>query len=159
MRDIGEKWQRELERWASPCLSAFGHKVRQRWAPVYLRGCSCRENARVLSRSPSAYRAKVGSSVILPPTPLVELGVTRPVDIDGRSTCTPKDGGRSRIRGLRLGTLRRLSAGYATPRLGVQHPPLHDEVDDWAQTFFVSDRRKHERALSTHALRVLVHHI
>lgn len=38
MRDVGEKWQRELECWATPYLDAFGHKVRQRWAPVYLRG-------------------------------------------------------------------------------------------------------------------------
>jgi SRSO17 transposase len=38
MRDLGEKWQRELERWCAPYLDAFGHKVRRRWAPVYLRG-------------------------------------------------------------------------------------------------------------------------
>lgn len=38
MRDLGEKWQRELERWCAPYLDAFEHKVRRRWAPVYLRG-------------------------------------------------------------------------------------------------------------------------
>jgi hypothetical protein len=38
MRDPGEKWVRELERWSAPYLHAFQHKVRQRWAPMYLRG-------------------------------------------------------------------------------------------------------------------------
>jgi len=38
MRDLGEKWQRDLERWCAPYLDAFEHKVRRRWAPVYLRG-------------------------------------------------------------------------------------------------------------------------
>lgn len=38
MRDTGEKWERELERWLAPYLDAFEHKVRRRWAPVYLRG-------------------------------------------------------------------------------------------------------------------------
>lgn len=38
MREAGEKWERELERWLTPYLDAFQHKVRRRWAPVYLRG-------------------------------------------------------------------------------------------------------------------------
>jgi SRSO17 transposase len=38
MREPGEKWQKELERWCAPYLEAFGHKVRRRWAPIYLRG-------------------------------------------------------------------------------------------------------------------------
>jgi SRSO17 transposase len=38
MRDGSEKWERELERWSTPYLDAFEHKVRRRWAPVYLRG-------------------------------------------------------------------------------------------------------------------------
>ena len=38
MRDLGEKWQRDLDRWCAPYLDAFEHKVRRRWAPVYLRG-------------------------------------------------------------------------------------------------------------------------
>jgi SRSO17 transposase len=38
MREPGEKWERELERWLTPYLDAFEHKVRRRWAPVYLRG-------------------------------------------------------------------------------------------------------------------------
>jgi SRSO17 transposase len=38
MRDVSERWQRDLERWCAPYLDAFDHKVRRRWAPVYLRG-------------------------------------------------------------------------------------------------------------------------
>lgn len=38
MRVNGEKWLKELERWCEPYLVAFEHKVRRRWAPVYLRG-------------------------------------------------------------------------------------------------------------------------
>lgn len=38
MRDVGERWQKDLERWCVPYLDAFEHKVRRRWAPVYLRG-------------------------------------------------------------------------------------------------------------------------
>jgi SRSO17 transposase len=38
MRDVSERWQRDLERWRAPYLDAFDHKVRRRWAPVYLRG-------------------------------------------------------------------------------------------------------------------------
>jgi SRSO17 transposase len=38
MRELGEKWERDLERWCAPYLDAFEHKVRRRWAPVYLRG-------------------------------------------------------------------------------------------------------------------------
>jgi len=36
--ELGEKWEQELDRWCAPYLDAFGHKVRRRWAPVYLRG-------------------------------------------------------------------------------------------------------------------------
>jgi len=38
MRDLGEKWEQELELWCAPYLEAFQHKVRRRWAPLYLRG-------------------------------------------------------------------------------------------------------------------------
>ena len=38
MRDLGQNWERELERWIAPYLEAFRHKVRAKWAPVYLRG-------------------------------------------------------------------------------------------------------------------------
>jgi SRSO17 transposase len=38
MREAGEKWERELERWLRPYLDGFEHKVRRRWAPVYVRG-------------------------------------------------------------------------------------------------------------------------
>jgi len=31
-------YEKEFERWVAPFLDAFGHKVRRRWAPVYLRG-------------------------------------------------------------------------------------------------------------------------
>jgi hypothetical protein len=29
MRDLGEKWQRDLDRWCAPYLDAFEHKVRR----------------------------------------------------------------------------------------------------------------------------------
>lgn len=38
MREAAQMWEGELERWCTPYLNAFDHKVRQRWAPVYLRG-------------------------------------------------------------------------------------------------------------------------
>src|SRR3712207_115485 len=31
-------WERALAEWLAPFLEALGHKVRQRWAPVYVRG-------------------------------------------------------------------------------------------------------------------------
>jgi SRSO17 transposase len=31
-------WERSLAAWLAPFLEALGHKVRQRWAPVYVRG-------------------------------------------------------------------------------------------------------------------------
>jgi len=31
-------YEKEFERWVAPFLDAFSHKVRRRWAPVYLRG-------------------------------------------------------------------------------------------------------------------------
>src|SRR5215217_2271863 len=31
-------WERSLTAWLAPFLEALGHKVRQRWAPVYVRG-------------------------------------------------------------------------------------------------------------------------
>jgi SRSO17 transposase len=31
-------YEKEFDRWVAPFLDAFGHKVRRRWAPVYLRG-------------------------------------------------------------------------------------------------------------------------
>ena len=31
-------YEKEFGRWVAPFLDAFGHKVRRRWAPVYLRG-------------------------------------------------------------------------------------------------------------------------
>jgi SRSO17 transposase len=33
-----EAWEAEFERWLSPFLTAWGHKTRRRWAPIYLRG-------------------------------------------------------------------------------------------------------------------------
>jgi SRSO17 transposase len=32
------QWQLEFGRWLQPFLAALRHKVRQRWAPLYLRG-------------------------------------------------------------------------------------------------------------------------
>lgn len=31
-------WEKQFNRWLEPFLEAFGHKVRRKWAPVYLRG-------------------------------------------------------------------------------------------------------------------------
>jgi len=31
-------WEQELAEWLDPFLEGLGHKSRQRWAPVYLRG-------------------------------------------------------------------------------------------------------------------------
>src|SRR5918993_2784800 len=31
-------WEPSLAAWLAPFLEALGHKVRQRWAPVYVRG-------------------------------------------------------------------------------------------------------------------------
>ena len=31
-------WEQSLAAWLAPFLEALGHKVRQRWAPVYVRG-------------------------------------------------------------------------------------------------------------------------
>src|ERR671914_1929730 len=31
-------WEQSLAAWLKPFLEAHGHKVRQRWAPVYVRG-------------------------------------------------------------------------------------------------------------------------
>jgi SRSO17 transposase len=33
-----EPYERELDRWLEPVLEAFQHKVRRKWAPLYLRG-------------------------------------------------------------------------------------------------------------------------
>jgi SRSO17 transposase len=37
MLDVHE-WEAELSEWLEPFLNALGHKVRRRWAPVYIRG-------------------------------------------------------------------------------------------------------------------------
>ena len=34
----GAAWEREFERWLAPFLERLRHKVRRRWAPIYLRG-------------------------------------------------------------------------------------------------------------------------
>src|SRR3712207_5015894 len=31
-------WERAFAQWLAPFLEALGHKTRQRWAPVYVRG-------------------------------------------------------------------------------------------------------------------------
>jgi len=36
--EMGEEWEARFERWLDPFLEAFGHKVRRKWAPIYLRG-------------------------------------------------------------------------------------------------------------------------
>jgi SRSO17 transposase len=38
MRDLGAKWERQLDRWTAPYIEAWQHKTRRRWAPIYLRG-------------------------------------------------------------------------------------------------------------------------
>lgn len=35
---VRDRWGAEFDRWLAPFLAAWGHKTRQRWAPVYLRG-------------------------------------------------------------------------------------------------------------------------
>jgi SRSO17 transposase len=34
----GSGWEEQFERWLEPVLAALGHKVRRKWAPVYVRG-------------------------------------------------------------------------------------------------------------------------
>jgi hypothetical protein len=40
MRDLSlpDVWEQTFDRWLEPFLTAFGHKVRRKWAPVYVRG-------------------------------------------------------------------------------------------------------------------------
>jgi SRSO17 transposase len=40
MRDLSlpDAWERSFDQWLEPFLTAFGHKVRRKWAPVYVRG-------------------------------------------------------------------------------------------------------------------------
>lgn len=40
MRDpsLPDAWERTFDHWLEPFLTAFGHKVRRKWAPVYVRG-------------------------------------------------------------------------------------------------------------------------
>jgi SRSO17 transposase len=38
MPDLGKHWEKELEKWCKPYLTAWRHKVRQRWAPLYIKG-------------------------------------------------------------------------------------------------------------------------
>lgn len=35
---MGSGWEEEFEHWLDPFLTAFVHKVRRKWAPIYLRG-------------------------------------------------------------------------------------------------------------------------
>lgn len=35
---MGSGWEREFDRWLEPFLDAFAHKVRRKWAPLYVRG-------------------------------------------------------------------------------------------------------------------------
>lgn len=36
--EMGTGWEEQFERWLGAFLDAFGHKVRRRWAPIYVRG-------------------------------------------------------------------------------------------------------------------------
>src|ERR1700683_589384 len=40
MRDVSlpDAWEQSFDRWLEPFLTAFGHKVRRKWAPIYVRG-------------------------------------------------------------------------------------------------------------------------
>ena len=40
MRDLSlpDAWERSFDQWLEPFLTAFGHKVRRKWAPIYVRG-------------------------------------------------------------------------------------------------------------------------
>ncbi len=40
MRDpsLPDGWERTFDQWLEPFLAAFGHKVRRKWAPIYVRG-------------------------------------------------------------------------------------------------------------------------
>jgi SRSO17 transposase len=35
---LPDAWERRFDQWLEPFLAAFGHKVRRRWAPIYVRG-------------------------------------------------------------------------------------------------------------------------
>src|SRR3712207_9446741 len=37
-RAVTADWEQSLAAWLAPFLEALGHNVRQRWAPVYVRG-------------------------------------------------------------------------------------------------------------------------
>jgi SRSO17 transposase len=36
--ELGAGWEKQFDRWLEPFLDAFGHKVRRKWAPLYMRG-------------------------------------------------------------------------------------------------------------------------
>lgn len=38
MAEAAADWEPALAEWLAPFLEALGHKTRQRWAPVYVRG-------------------------------------------------------------------------------------------------------------------------
>lgn len=38
METTHTSWSDQLDRWLAPALEALGHKTRQKWAPIYLRG-------------------------------------------------------------------------------------------------------------------------
>ena len=38
MIEAAADWELAFAEWLKPFLEALGHKVRQRWAPVYVRG-------------------------------------------------------------------------------------------------------------------------
>ena len=38
MTEAAADWEPAFAEWLKPFLEALGHKVRQRWAPVYVRG-------------------------------------------------------------------------------------------------------------------------
>ena len=49
MIEAAADWEPAFAEWLKPFLEALGHKTRQRWAPVYVRG----HRQVVVSRSPS----------------------------------------------------------------------------------------------------------
>lgn len=38
MIEAAAEWESTFAEWLKPLVEALGHKVRQRWAPVYVRG-------------------------------------------------------------------------------------------------------------------------
>jgi SRSO17 transposase len=91
MRDLGKHWEKKLQKWCEPYLTAWRHKVRQQWAPIYIKGLLLPGDRK--SVEPLVERVAPGDKEQLHHFVATSNWETEPIEVVHRDRCNELVGG------------------------------------------------------------------